>query len=295
MGLLRLFFGISHALGSQRTFIRRLGGLALLLMGVHAAADVLDDLAYGALDALDFFVDEAVAGFLAWLSSSGGLTPEGAVRAIESFAGFVDLAEKDWLAIRLAFVVEIALDVLLLDLAWGSRDDAGVSLLADLKQSVVRLRQAFSALDLERLFAPFALTGFVVGGAVLAGGAIEQLTRSLIEKVAPDLLVAGNVAACVAILVVGLLTWRFLPDLLQGTFVRAHDRGERARARIAERRARRVAQARKPARFPSLAVFVDELRRVLRGGWLLLAAFVAFAGLFGQDLAALVERLGAAP
>ena len=293
MGLFRLLFGISHALGTQRTFIRRLGGLALLLMGVHAAADVIDDLAYDALDALDFVVDEAVASFLAWLSSAGGLTPEGAARAIESFASFVDLQEKDWLAIRLAFVVELALDVLLLDLAWGTRDDAGVSLFADLKQSVVRLRQAFSALDLERLFAPFALTGFVVGGALLAGGAIEQLVRSLLEKVAPDLLVAGNIAAASAILVVGLLCWRFLPDLLQGTFLRAHDRGEAARTRIEKKRA--ATEAKHPSRFPKLAIVVDEWRRVVRGWWLLLAAFVSFAGLFGQDLKALVERLGAAP
>lgn len=289
MGLFRLLFGISHALGSQRNTIRRLGGLALLLMGVHAAADVLDDLAYNALDALDFFVDECAAGVFAWLSSAGGMTPEGAVRAIEAFGGFVDLAEKDWLAIRLAFIVEIVLDILLLDLAWGTRDDAGVSLLADLKQSVVRLRQAFSALDLERLFAPFALTGFVVGGALLAGGAIEQLTRSLLEKVAPDLLLAGNIAAMVAMLVVGLLTWRFLPDLLQGTLIRAHDRGESARKRIAARREKH------PARFPKVALITDELRRVLRGWWLLIAGFVAFAGLFGADLNALVERLGAAP
>lgn len=289
MALFRLFFGISHALGAQRTFIRRLGGLALLWMGVHAAADVIDDLAYNALDALDFVVDEAVAGFLAWLSTMGGMTPEGAARGIESFATFVDLQEKDWLAIRLAFAIEILLDLLLLDLAWGTRDDAGSSLLADLKNSVLRLRDAFSAIDLERLIAPFALTGFVVGGAILGGAAIEQLTRSLLEKVAPDLLVAGNIAAAVALLVVGLLTWRFLPDLLQGTLLRAHDRGERARAKIAARRAKH------PSRFPKVAFVVDELRRVLRGSWLVLAVFVAGAGLFGQDVAALVERLGAAP
>ena len=70
----------------------------------------------------DFAIDEAVASFLSWLSSAGGLTPEGAVRAIESFASFVDLAEKDWPAIRLAFITEIVLDLFLLDLAWGTRD-----------------------------------------------------------------------------------------------------------------------------------------------------------------------------
>ena len=289
MALFRLFFALSHALGTQRTLIRRIGGLALLLMGVHAAADVIDDLAYRALDSLDFYVDEAVASFLSWLSAAGGLTPEGAVRGIESFASFVDLAEKDWLAIRLAFVMEIVFDVLLLDLAWGTRDQASATLLDDMKLSVVRLREAFSAIDLERLIAPVALSAFVVGGAVLGGMALEQLTRGLLQSLAPDLLVAGNIAAAVALVVTGVLSWRFLPDLLQGTLLRAHGRGEQARARIAARRSKH------PARYPQLAHVTDELRRVLRGWWLLIAAFVAVAGRFGADLAALVERLGAAP
>ncbi|MDP2341602.1 MAG: hypothetical protein Q8O67_11645 [Deltaproteobacteria bacterium] len=289
MALFRLFFAFSHALGSQRTLIRRLGGLALLLMGVHAAADVIDDLAYAALDSLDFYVDEAVASFLSWISAAGGLTPEGAVRGIEAFASFVDLAEKDWLAIRLAFVLEIVLDVLLLDLAWGTRDGASATLLDDMRLSVVRLREAFSAIDLERMFAPIALSAFVVGGAVLGGMALEQLARGLMQSIAPDLLVAGNIAAALALVVTAVLCWRFLPDLLQGTLLRAHGRGEAARERIAARRAKHT------ARFPKLAIVTDDLRRVLRGSWLLIAAFVALAGLFGADLTALVERLGAAP
>lgn len=289
MGLFRLFNAISHLFGSQRTLVRRLGGIALLLMGVHAAADVLDDLAYEVIDRVDFFADELAASFLAWLSSMGGLSPEGAVRAIESFAAFVDLQEKDWLAIRLAFLVEIVLDILLLDLAWGTRDDAGVSLWDDMKRSVLRLREAFSALDLERLFAPFALTGFVVGGAVLSGVALEQLTHALLTKVAPDVLVGGNLAAAVALVTVGLLVWRFLPDLLQGTLLRAHARGEAARERIAARRAKH------PARFPWLGTFIDEVRRVTRGLWLLIAAGIAGAGLAGADLSGLVARFGAAP
>ncbi len=289
MALFRSFFALSHALGTQRNLIRRLGGLALLLMGVHAAADVIDDLAYVLLDGLDFYVDEAVASFLAWLSAAGGLTPEGAVRGIESFASFVDLAEKDWLAIRLAFVLELVIDVLLLDLAWGTRDGASATLLEDMQLSVVRLKRALSAIDLERLVAPVALSTFVIGGAVLSGLALEQLTRGLLQSAAPDLLLASNIAAAVALVITGILCWRFLPDLLQGTFLRAHDRGEKARARIAARRARHV------PRFPRWAAVGDELRRVLRGAWLLIAAFVAVAGLFGADLSALVERLGAVP
>lgn len=287
--MLRLFLALSHALGRQRNLIRRLGGIALVLMGVHAGADVIDDLAYGFLDQLDFYVDEAVAAFLSWLSAAGGLTAAGAVRAIESAAAFLDLAEKDWLAIRLAFVTEIVFDLLLLDLAWGARDGPGANLLEDMKLSVARLKEAGSSIDLERIFGPVALSCFVVGGAALVSVALEQLVRTMLYSVAPDVLVAGNIAAATALLIMGILCWRFLPDLLQGTLMRAHGRGEKARLAIAARRAEH------PPRFPVVASISDELRRVLRGAWLLVAAFVAWAGLFGVGLQALVERLGAAP
>ena len=65
--MFRLFNAVSFGLGSWRTLIRRLGGLALIVMGVHAAADVLDNLARDLLDHLDLVVDEGVAGVLGWL------------------------------------------------------------------------------------------------------------------------------------------------------------------------------------------------------------------------------------
>lgn len=296
MALFRLISALSFGLGSFRTLIRRLGGIALILMGVHAAADILDDLAYTALDALDLVVDESVAAFLGWLSSAGGMTPDGATSAIERFATAVDLAEKDWLALRLALVAELILDVLLLDLSWGSRTFDGGSIIEDLKLSARQLRQAFGAIDLERLLAPATLAILAVSGAVTVGLSLEQPTRALLAATSPGLLLASNLAAAVGIVVVAVLVWRFLPELLHGAFVRAHERGEKAVARQRRRREQ------SPPRFPKVAVVVDLLRRGLRGMWLVLALFIAVTGLLGgtevkngQGARGLVDRMGALP
>ena len=294
--MFRLFNAVSFGLGSWRTLIRRLGGLALIVMGVHAAADVLDNLARDLLDHLDLVVDEGVAGVLGWLSSVGGLTPDAAVASIDDFASLVDLAEKDWLALRLAFATELLLDVLLLDLCWGSRVFDGETLLDDLKRSAEQLRRSLTSFDLERVLGPIVLGIFAVGGAVLAALALEQPFRAALATVVPGLLVASNVAAAAAILVVAVLVWRFVPELLHGAIVRAHVRGERARAKQERRRAAQK------TRWPRVAVVVDGLRRVFRGGWLVLALFVAVTGLLGGTSmeqgsggAGLVQRLGATP
>jgi len=296
MGLLRLLSSISFALGAARTLVRRLAGLALIAMGVHAAADVLDDLAYDALDALDLVVDNGVAAFLAWLASAGGMTTEGAVHAIEGFAGFVDLAEKDWLALRLALVAEVALDIVLLDLAWGSRAKAGASVLEDLRRSTQELREVARAIDAERLLAPLTLLAFAVGGAVVVGLAIEQPIRAALAALAPGLVVASNLAAFAALVVTSVLIWRFVPDMLQGALVRAHERGVALKER--QRRKREA----HPPRAPRLIAVVDFVRRGLRGAWLVVALGVAVAGVVGgtevkagQGARGLADRLGAMP
>ncbi len=296
MAVFRWISWLSYALGNARGLIRRLGALCLMLMGVHNAADVLDDLAFNVIEAIDLSVDTAVASFLAWLSSAGGMPPAAAVDAIERFSTAVDLAEKDWLALRLALFVELLLDVLLLDLAWGTRAAQGSSLVEDFVASTKQLRGSMTAFDLERFLAPITLLALSVGGGVVVALAIEQPIRAAMQAAALGVLVAGNIAAFAALVVVGLVVWRFVPDLIHGSVVRAHERGEKARERLAARRAK------KPARFPRVAKGVDAVRRATRGLWLVLALFIAVTGLLGgievtrgQGVSGLVERLGAMP
>jgi hypothetical protein len=288
-----VFFGLlrrlSWLLGRQRNLVRRLGALALVVMGVHAAADVLDDIAADVLDAVDLFVDDGVASLLGWLSARDVVAPDAAVRAIEACGSTVDLAEKQWLAVRLALFVELMLDALLFDLCWGTRPAAGASRRDELRATTRELRDSLRAIDVERLATPWVLATFSVAGAFLAATACEQLFTSMLSGLLPDVLVVGNIGAAVAVVVVALLVVRFVPDLLHGAVVRAHARGERRREALAARRQQR------PTRIPAVGRVTDEVRRVLRGGWLLLALAVAVEGLRGLDVAPLLERLQATP
>ncbi|MCC7112435.1 MAG: hypothetical protein IT382_24295 [Deltaproteobacteria bacterium] len=288
--MLALLGRISLAFGSQRRLIRRLAALCLVLMGVHLCADHLDDLAYTVLDALDLWADESAERFLAWLAAAGGMSAEDAARASESFALAIDLAEKDRMALWLALLVELALDLLLLDLSWGRHEDSRAQgLLAELKESGRAMIDALSPLDLERLAAMPTLLAFALGGALLSALAVENAARDLIGRFAPEFLWGGAAAAFTGIVAAAVLLWRFSPDLLHGALLRASTRGDRARERAKQRLAA-------PHRWPRLQRAGSMLRLGTRGAWLLaLALPLAVAGLQGHDLLALVARATPAP
>lgn len=288
--MLALLRRITWALGSQRRLIRRIAALCLVVMGVHLAADHLDDLAYNVIDAFDLWADDTAERFLAWLSSAGGMAPEDAARASESFATSMDLAEKDRLALWLALLVELLLDVLLLDLTWGRHEDSRAQgLLAELKESGRAMLEALSPLDLERLAVMPTLLAFTLGGALMAALAVENATRDLVSRLAPEFLWGGSLAAFTGIVAASVLVWRFSPDLLHGALLRAHTRGDKARARASK-------SMEAPHRWPRVRRALSLLRLGTRGAWLVVAALpLAIAGLQGNDLFALVARATPAP
>ncbi|MBI1945899.1 MAG: hypothetical protein HYS27_09395 [Deltaproteobacteria bacterium] len=281
---------ITWALGSQRRLIRRVAALCLVVMGVHLAADHLDDLIYNVIDAVDLWADDSAAELLAWLSSAGGMGPDDAARASESFATALDLAEKDRLALWLALLCELLLDVLLLDLTWGRHQDSAVAgLFAELRESGRAMVEALSPLDLERLACMPALFAFALGGAVMAALAVENAARDLLGRLLPELLWGGSVAAALGILAAAVLVWRFSPDLLHGALLRSRERGNKAREH-----AREVAEA--PHKWPRVRRVLSLVRVGTRGAWLLVAALpLAVAGLQSNDLFALVARAVPSP
>lgn len=281
---------ITWALGSQRRLIRRVAALCLVVMGVHLAADHLDDLIYGVIDLLDLWADDTAERLLAWLSSAGGLGADAAARASEAFATALDLAEKDRLALWLALFTELVLDVLLLDLTWGRHQDSVVAgLFAELKESGRAMIEALSPLDLERLACMPALFCFALGGALMAALAVENAARDLLGRFVPDFLWGGSLAAALGILAAAVLVWRFSPDLLHGALLRS-----RARADHARERAQKVAEA--PHKWPRLRRALSLLRLGTRGAWLLVLALpLAVAGLQSHDLFALVARAVPSP
>lgn len=280
---------LTRFFGAQRRFVRRIAALCLVVLGVHAAADLIDDLVYQAVDAIDLVIDGAAWRALDILASWGAFTAQEAVAHAQRFAEGFDLDQKDVAAKYLALLLELLIDVLLLDFIWGARgsqeEQAPASMLEELKASALELKQALWPIDLERLAVPPAVAGFAIAGTLGAALALEGFFADGLSQLIPLWPWTPNASAGVAILVAALLLWRFLPDLLHGALLRAHERGERA--------------SRREAALPSSAVsklarMRGVLRRTTRGAFLAFIVLpLAVLGLSSQSAVfALVARTG---
>jgi hypothetical protein len=287
--MLRLFLGISRFFGARRRFIRRIAALALIIIGVHRAADILDDAVFAVIDVLDLWVDQSAWAVLEWLSSLGAFDGNEAVDKAQRFAEWFDLAEKDLAAKWIALFLELLIDVLLLEFAWGTRPDMSHhGLIEEFRESGRQLLAALWPLDLERLAVPVVLFCFAVKGSLFAGIAAEALLAGAITENIPLWRPGPNIAAFVGLCVAGLLLWRFLPDLLHGGILRV---GERAKA-FGEKQAEKAAAA--DTRLKRLRL---RWRAVRRGAFLALVVMpMAVMGVVTQSaFVQLVARVGGVP
>jgi len=89
-------------------------GLALLvLLGLHGAADLLDDILFGAVDGLDRLLDAAISALLAWLGGAEILKPQTAAAWSDSFTLLLDIDRKEAVAVVLALATEVLIDLAL--------------------------------------------------------------------------------------------------------------------------------------------------------------------------------------
>jgi hypothetical protein len=289
--LLRLYLTLTRSLGARRRFIGRLASTCLVLLGVHAAADLIDDLVYRLVDAIDLLVDSGVWWLLEGLASLGTLSTDTAASWGQDFASWLEVEEKDKVALTLALVVELAVDILLLDFAWGLRraapgdESEPVTLVDELKESVAELKAALWPLDIERIAVLPTMIAFCCGGAFLAGLAIESAASEILTELAPLWLWGVNVAAALGLLSVALLIWRFLPDLLHGAIMRSHERGEKFRRKTEY----------DPNESSTVEVWRRRFQRARRGTFMLLVLLpVAFVSLASQEaILGLIQRTGA--
>jgi hypothetical protein len=270
--------GLSRWLGKWRTGVRRIGGLALLFIGVHMGAYWLDRVLYDLIDQLDLWADDAMAAGLSWLALHGGLSADGAVRAIDTTGTAIDLAEKEWLAVRCALAVELILDVALLAVAWGARADVGTSWTDDFRTSARDLVAALKRFDLERWLAPPTLLLLTVIGALTTSTALEPMVRNGMTRLGA---VSGPLAAAGSLLLTSLLVWRFLPDMLLGAWRRA---------------AKRDAEAPTPA-MPAVGWRLQlhwvraRAGGLLRGWWWVFPLWLSVDVIQAQDVQQLLQRL----
>jgi hypothetical protein len=285
---------ISLGLGRRRRFVRRLAGLCLILLGVHAAADRLDDFAYASLDALDLALDRAFLAFVAWLGDLGILTLPKVQSWSEGITTFIGVSEKDRMALVFGLAIEVSADLLLLDLAWGLRrarqaDEEPPALLESLRRSGAQLKEAIAPLDVEKLILPLCLFVLSVCGAAIFAVAMEMLTFDLFGGLKAfggwDRLVSAGLGLFTA----ALLILRFGPDLVDGAINRADQRGTRFATRVGEKR---LAAGKAPLK--------EWQEKVLRGarGWLSALLILPLTGLSLLSMGPffdLIRRLGAWP
>lgn len=288
--MLRLYLQITRALGGRRRFIRRLAGMALILLGVHAAADLIDDVVYRFIDAVDLAIDSAAWWLFEGMANLGTISEKTAVEWGEGFAGWLEVAQKDKVALTLALLLELLVDLLLFDFAWGLRKASGLdeepkTMVDELRESALELKAAFWPLDLERLAVLPTLFAFSCSGTLLAGLAIESILADVLGRLFPLWLWGINVAAAAGLLGAAVLIWRFLPDMLHGAILRAHQRGERYEEETAF----------DPEESSTTELWRRRLKRARRGAFMVVALLpLAYVSLLTQSaFFGLIQRTGA--
>lgn len=185
----------SRALGLFRGFYVPLGLFALIAVGVHGAADALDDFVLRGVERLDAILD----GFWA-------LNP-----ATETWVNRVDALQRTWVARIVALIWEIAVDLVaaLPCLNYFEDERSTVSSRTRWRDSFRRLNQTPT---LMRLLRPAFAAIFALGGSVAVAQAVESAlfeqfhALDILRAVAAQAAQAGSVAAGVLILV--CLAWR---------------------------------------------------------------------------------------
>lgn len=162
-----------------------LGLLALIAVGVHSAADVLDDRLLLGVEALDAWLD----GLLA---QSPPLAP---------WVERIDAHERTVIARSLAVVWELGVDLFIAVPAFGYDEDGGAR--ASMRVVLARLSQAPTPM---RVLRPLITGVFVIGGAYAVSYLVEStLFVGLVGDVAPPRVASvlarvGSVVAIVTVL-----------------------------------------------------------------------------------------------
>jgi|CXWL01.1.fsa_nt_gi hypothetical protein len=184
----------SKGLGLFRGFYVPVGLLALIAVGVHGAADVLDDQVLRGVERLD-----------AWLDSLWAMQTY-----TEGWVAKVDSLERTWVARAVAFIWEVAVDLVAAVpcLNYFEEDRTGIGR-SQWRPLLQRLNQKPTLMRVLRpVFAGiFAATGAWVISRSVESALYERLHAfTAVREWAPQ---AANAVALVAFaLVLGSLAWR---------------------------------------------------------------------------------------
>ena len=112
---------MSKPIQRSHVLLSRMGGICLLLLGVHSAADFFNRVAFRIIDSTDLFIDQLGWALLHKFGSLSILSAPTAESASETLARWIDISEKEFLAGLIGVAVELGCVIFLADFAWGHR------------------------------------------------------------------------------------------------------------------------------------------------------------------------------
>lgn len=215
----------------SHVLLSRMGGICLLLLGVHSAADFFNRTAFRLIDSMDLVIDQLGWALLHKLGSLSVLNATTAESAAESLARWVDISEKEFLAGLIGVGVELGCVVFLADFAWGHRPRPPAP--EEPKEAIKnpRYRAVFrspevpsepepepSRFRLEAVAVIFTLGAFTMSGLCFLAVAVENLLFRIFEPYPSLNRYIVPAGAGLGILLGVACLARFLPEMLIGAY-----------------------------------------------------------------------------
>ena len=222
---------MSNQVQGSHVFLSRMGGLCLLLLGVHSAADFFNRTAFRFIDSMDLVIDQLGWALLHKLGSLSLLSTTTAESASESLARWVDISEKEFLAGLIGVGVELGCVVFLADFAWGYRpappapEEPEEAIKNTRYRSIFRLPEAPSEPEpepsrfrLEAVAVILTLGTFTMSGLCFLAVAVENLLFRIFEPYPSINRYIVPAGAGLGILLGVTCLARFLPEMLIGAY-----------------------------------------------------------------------------
>jgi hypothetical protein len=222
------FARMSHAAGERRRLVRRVAGICLVALGIHAATDQLDELLFLMLDQLDTRIDEWAQAVVQGMAKLELVDAERADRWCRAWAEWVQVNEKDLASKWMALLIEVGANVTLVRPTWGLRTDlrhdVQLRMREQLSSSWAALRPTLWPISFEQVSLPLIVFTLAFSGVMTATLSLDMAAGRVLLDLFPDGTSQMMVASGLGIFGASLLSWRFLPDLVEGCWFFAHER-----------------------------------------------------------------------
>ncbi len=181
-----------------RALLSPLALFGLVVLGLHAGSDRLDDLAYVVLNTIDRFFDGLLGGLVQAVLPSMGASAKTVGQWTYALASLIDLEEKRWAARVVALAFELTADWLLIWPVLRHRGDR------------TPWRQAWPSprriRNIGAVFAPVAVALAGTAGAVVVAQQAQLQLFWFLRFVGRPW--SGRLAGMGALLILGFVLWR---------------------------------------------------------------------------------------